>query len=323
MTRAFGIDVSHWNTVDWRVVGTEIDFAIAKSSEGEDYKDDKFPANCQGAYDAGIPFGAYHYFKAKYYTQFPFPKDGDYSRWPSPEKDLQFQNFVQALKFKAVHFICLDLENIGNTGVDGQWYSVAAQYLAGEMFNYAESRGIPFFIYTRNTFIKDFAPQINNWVHRYNSWAAQWTWNAGLVKLSWEDLPPFMPKDMQKPAYFSTRPTWELWQFSGDRFHLPGINGAVDLNVYNGTREQLYDFLKYSKPVQPPIPEPEPEPEPVTKIVTVATENGNRLRFRAAPSLTATVLEMLPDGTELIEVGREGDWVQVLREGWVHKDWVE
>ena len=149
---ALGIDISRYNAVDWPVVGPNIDFAIAKASEGTTWRDPKFAENCQGAYDQGVPFGAYHYFLMGYYTQFPYPVANgveDYSRWPDAEHDLQYQNFIQALRFKAVQFIALDLEETGNASVNtggGNWFSAGAKFLAGRLFDYAESKGIPFFV---------------------------------------------------------------------------------------------------------------------------------------------------------------------------------
>ncbi len=60
-----GIDVSHHNgTIDWRAVaGDDVRFAYIKATEGKDFQDDHFAANCLDATAAGVVCGAYHYFR--------------------------------------------------------------------------------------------------------------------------------------------------------------------------------------------------------------------------------------------------------------------
>lgn len=58
-----GIDVSKWQgQVDWpKVAGSGRAFAFIKSSEGEGYTDPRFVKNWNGARDAGVLVGAYHF----------------------------------------------------------------------------------------------------------------------------------------------------------------------------------------------------------------------------------------------------------------------
>ena len=58
-----GVDVSIFNyPVDWRAVkDAGIDFAIVRSSYGQTGFDDAFTANVNGAHNAGLICGAYHY----------------------------------------------------------------------------------------------------------------------------------------------------------------------------------------------------------------------------------------------------------------------
>jgi lysozyme len=61
---AYGIDVSHHQgPIDWgRVAGDDISFAYIKATEGGDFTDERFRENWEGAGDAGIARGAYHFF---------------------------------------------------------------------------------------------------------------------------------------------------------------------------------------------------------------------------------------------------------------------
>ena len=65
----FGIDISHHQgDIDWEKLGKEnpaeapIQFVYMKATEGSDHKDTRFDKNWNGAKNAGILRGAYHYF---------------------------------------------------------------------------------------------------------------------------------------------------------------------------------------------------------------------------------------------------------------------
>jgi len=59
-----GIDVSHHQgAIAWeKVARTRVRFAYLKASEGGDWRDPSFAPNLQGARNAGIAVGAYHFF---------------------------------------------------------------------------------------------------------------------------------------------------------------------------------------------------------------------------------------------------------------------
>lgn len=60
---AQGIDVSHYNgNIDWQqVAAAGKTFAFIKATEGTKYQDNQFLINVQGARDANILVGAYHF----------------------------------------------------------------------------------------------------------------------------------------------------------------------------------------------------------------------------------------------------------------------
>ncbi len=61
---AEGIDVSHHNgAVEWpRVAATQVSFVYIKATEGVAHVDPRFQANWQGAGQAGLARGAYHFY---------------------------------------------------------------------------------------------------------------------------------------------------------------------------------------------------------------------------------------------------------------------
>ncbi len=64
-TPIIGIDVSkHTGVINWEKIKDQgVDFAYIKSTEGADYLDPRFLYNLKEAKDAGIPVGAYHFFR--------------------------------------------------------------------------------------------------------------------------------------------------------------------------------------------------------------------------------------------------------------------
>lgn len=59
-----GLDVSHWNTVDWPAWAAKgYRFAWIKATEGTGWTDPKYLEHRTGALAAGLVTGAYHYFR--------------------------------------------------------------------------------------------------------------------------------------------------------------------------------------------------------------------------------------------------------------------
>lgn len=63
-----GIDVSHHqHTINWEEVATDdnVSYVYIKCSEGSTFKDDQYIINAEGAHKAGIPMGAYHFYRSE------------------------------------------------------------------------------------------------------------------------------------------------------------------------------------------------------------------------------------------------------------------
>ena len=63
-TERYGVDVSaHQGEIDWqRVASDGIEFTYVKATEGQDWVDEQFTTNWEGAAAARIDRGAYHFF---------------------------------------------------------------------------------------------------------------------------------------------------------------------------------------------------------------------------------------------------------------------
>lgn len=93
-----GVDVSHHqDAIDWTALaGADVSFAFIKATEGGDFRDPRFAENWRGAGEAGLPRGAYHFF-----------------RFCTPAA-LQAQNYLSALPEDAELPPVLDVEYGGN-----------------------------------------------------------------------------------------------------------------------------------------------------------------------------------------------------------------
>lgn len=94
-----GIDISaHNGDIDFNALKAHgISFAYIKATEGTDFIDRKFIDNAAGLRSAGIPTGAYHFFR--------FDTDGEMQAW----------NFIRAIRGRDFKLPpAIDLEEWGN-----------------------------------------------------------------------------------------------------------------------------------------------------------------------------------------------------------------
>ena len=61
MTKIKGIDISHFNNINWPHLSPEVKFVICKATQGVDYKDAKFNEYWQHLKGTDICRGAYHF----------------------------------------------------------------------------------------------------------------------------------------------------------------------------------------------------------------------------------------------------------------------
>lgn len=287
---AFGIDISvYQDKVDWPTLKHGgVSFAFARSSIGT-RKDEKFAEHVQGAYDVDIPMLAYHVLDPAYYADAlqALTKLQALDNWLPPDKDEQFQAMAGALRNKKIYGIAIDYELFkdynGNTITESWLMEIAKQYILRVKRHYSQ---YPIQLYTAKWFVDGYCKSIENvglrqdGKHMTDLWVAHYPYSAGVVNLnSWADVKSiYPPNDMNIAGRVTQNPPflgfdfWKFWQFSGDKFTLPGVLGgggarsAVDLNFYNGTVEQLNAYLKFT-PRNVPIPDPDPEPvDPGTPV---------------------------------------------------------
>jgi GH25 family lysozyme M1 (1,4-beta-N-acetylmuramidase) len=267
---AFGIDISRYQKItpaNWANLKPVIDFVMAKCSEGYDWIDPTFADNVQQAYTVDIPLVAYHYFRTSYYVEYGH----DVAKWPTPANDKQLQNLIHALSNKTYYAVMLDVED---TTEAAPWTAWAAGVFAGRVRDWLDSIGkhtTPMIIYTGEWYWLQAKAEFS-WMTKYQMSVAKYPYAKDSIVTTWEDLRKsyFPPETSSIPTLANAR--WDFWQFSGDKFILPYVTNAnggatcLDLNFFNGTKAQLYEYLHFA-PKGTPEPIPTPTPAPTTKTL--------------------------------------------------------
>jgi hypothetical protein len=278
--------------IDWVELKEYFAAVIARSSLGAigpnygGFIDKEFQLNhVVKAYDNDVPILAYHVLDPGYYVykleSLGYLQDAD-NHLPEA-KDEQWQTFLKAITNKQLYGIAVDFEMCKDWNgkiMPSVWLLEVANRFMTLMKRWAErvhpGENFPILFYSGSWFINSYVPELIN-TQKLNKFGDVWTafypYAAGVVALaSGDDLKANYPPENltfdggthQNPPFLGW-PKWTIWQYSGDKFTLPWVTGgispsALDLNFFNGTKEQLYAYLKFapSGPVTPPDPDDPP-----------------------------------------------------------------
>ena len=207
-----GIDVSYWDAgIDWpKVRATGQRFVFAKASEGDSYADPTFDDNWRGAKSAGLLRGAYHFFRSNV----------------DPKKQAtKFIDYVKSMNDDGELAPVLDLETN-----DGQTKDKVISRAKAWLDLVEAAFGRKPIIYSGQYFLQDYLSEAGGgppaWTKDYALWLAQYPNNFV------EGSQPYLPRGWYK---------WTFWQYS-EKGVVNGINAKVDLNLFNGSLEELYKF---------------------------------------------------------------------------------
>ena len=267
---ALGVDVSAYNpVVEWHTLKQGgVSFAFARSSYGVN-KDNSFAGHVQGAYDAGIPMLAYHALEPGYYFNAlqTLDKANDMDKWLPASMDAQFQAMKQSLSYKKLYGLAVDFELVkdwnGNVLPDIWLWTILKQFCKRVKAAFPQ---YPLMVYTGGWVVWSYCKTIENMggVPDTFLWVAYYPYDTTVISTNWDELKKYYPpetmtisfpdgkRQTQNPPFLGWS-GWKFWQFSGDKFKLPGVKNAqgkpsaVDLNFYNGTKEQLYQFLGFTE----------------------------------------------------------------------------
>ena len=150
-----GVDISHWDVVvDWKAAATDIRFAILKASEGGYARDDTYSTNKAGCIQAGVPHGAYHFFRSN----------------QDPVK--QAQNFTSAIGGN-MKVLVADVETMDGCDLRNNLKTFMAKV--------EEITGIAAMVYTSPGFWNLYGINDAAWCKKYPLWVAHWTLGANPI----------------------------------------------------------------------------------------------------------------------------------------------
>ena len=259
-----GIDVSYWNAgIDWpKVRATGQRYVFTKATEGDYYSDTTFDNNWFGAKSAGLLRGAYHFYRCNVDAK----KQADY-----------FINYVKSMNDDGELPPVLDLET--NDGQKKEKIIPAVKIWLDRVEAAFEKRPI---IYSGQYFLQDYLSEAGGgppkWAKDYPLWLAQYPNNYV------DGSKPFLPR-----GWFN----WTFWQYS-ERGRLNGINANVDLNVFNGSLEDLYQFAGAKINVEVPQTPPKHKVVAGDSFESIANKYGVTVR-----ELVAANPQLLKSGDAL------------------------
>ncbi len=207
-----GIDVSYWDSgIDWpKVRATGQRYVFIKATEGDFYSDPTFDDNWLGAKKAGLLRGAYHFFR---------------SNVDAKKQATKFINYVKTMNDNGELPPVLDLETN-----DGQTKDKVISRAKTWLDLVEAEFGRKPIIYSGQYFLQDYFSEAGGgpptWAKDYPLWLAQYPNTYA------EGSQPYLPRGWFK---------WTFWQYS-EKGKVNGINSNVDLNIFNGTLEELYKF---------------------------------------------------------------------------------
>lgn len=230
-----GVDVSRWQGVmNWaktRQRGAY--YAFIKASEHTTWVDPLFDENWQGARQAGLLVGAYHFYRPGYDPIQQANHFVNTVRAQPGAADLPFVLDVEIAPTKAARLLEVEDGYMGQSlaGVShkgfGRVATAAAAGFAADVQACLERIGIltgrfPL-LYTGIAFWDTYLRSIPTNICQL--WLANWTANAN----------PFMPKDWQ---------TWHFWQYTSDGNgpEWGAQSQRIDLNRWRGTLQELHEY---------------------------------------------------------------------------------
>lgn len=255
-----GIDVSYWNAgIDWpKVRATGQRFVFIKASEGDFYSDPSFAANWSGAKAAGLLRGAYHFFRANV---------------DAKKQANRFIDYVKSVSDNGELSPVLDMETS-----DGQKKEKIIERAKVWLDLVEAAFGKKPIIYSGQYFLQDYFSEAGGgppvWTKDYPLWLAQYPNNYV------EGSQPSLPRGWFK---------WSFWQYS-EKGRVNGVNANVDLNVFNGTLEELYQFAG----AQPVVADSKP-----TKHKVAAGDSFESI----ANKYGVTVRELVSANPQLLKTG--------------------
>ncbi len=240
-----GIDVSRWQSkVDWSLLKSNgVDFVFIKATQGNYMTDQMMVKHVEGASKAGLIIGLYHWCD------------------PTVDTESQASYFLNAISGLPYKMISADVEQ--QWADWKEWSSgkvtkilsptVISQNAKGILDIWAKRTKVPLVVYSRASFINTYAKSAQSWLPKYNLWMAHYPYNSTSVRTTWQNFISSYKPSIAGPAMPTGSTKWTFWQFTGDKFILPGCESMLDINYFNG---DLNDLKKFCGITTTPTPTP-------------------------------------------------------------------
>jgi len=229
-----GLDVSHWeDQVDWGLLkSVGIEFVFIKASQGNYLRDPMLKSHVSGAADAGLLVGAYHWCD------------------PNIAASAQAEYCLKQVEGLPIRFLAADVEQHWQDWQEWRQGHITKHISPAQISrnaqeiakNWQSKVKLPVIIYTRASFINTYAAPAQAWLPKYPLWVAHYPYQQSRIQTTWDDFKEQHLPGIQSPALPVGCHDWQFWQFTGDKFYLPGVSGAIDLNFFKGNLTDLQAF---------------------------------------------------------------------------------
>jgi GH25 family lysozyme M1 (1,4-beta-N-acetylmuramidase) len=225
-----GIDVSHWQgNINWNSVKNDgVEFAFAKATEGVDFIDSRYVQNMNNASAAGVLIGPYHFARPDSSYTNPLDAANEANDFvdaiePYYQTPGQFLRPVLDVEFPFV-------PTSAQAASQGMTVKQFVSNWTRSFIAVVENRlGFAPLIYTNSSGAENY---FETDLTQYDLWIANWSYT-----------PPAEPP----PSAYDPWSDWEFWQWT-DSWSVAGVAGNVDGDVFDGTLQDLMQFVVGADP---------------------------------------------------------------------------
>jgi len=281
--KAFGIDISRYQQTANLKPG-DVDFVFAKlgGSEAGVFNDARFAYHVQSAYDAGAICAGYWYVDSSYYADFTIGGVAKQTNDKHPILQAIIRGFRSGnTAWKAVDGLFFDLETKGKGSAWNREYIEDLRNRIADLKKTGDMPPIKTGIYSSRN-VMSTEPEMTVWLEQRPDqiiWTANYLtafpgMHAPLKTLRTQRL----PLTTQKPMWFGDNPARpkdykRFWQYHGtfgagqpvtcpEVLNDQGLPSGLDLNVFEGTRAELFAMFGRKDPLATTPPPVEPPVEP-------------------------------------------------------------